>query len=257
MLAHLTNLTKFSSFIKASSFLLFTICSISTTNAQQGNDQAPDQAQREARGRVAYVIYTGHSEIFQNPIITRSGNQNKIIQLSKRTASPPVKVRADNIVQFVTETPENPKMPFTPYAVAKIPEGTQKALIILTPIREPKNGILFSAKVQDLGQFKNGDWLFINKTPRIIAVNMGKTKLQIQPLKTAQFNAGVLDKPKNLVTSYGYYHPTKKKWKLLSASTVVVRPTRREICVFSWNAKSQKVDYHGITLAEPAGNIAP
>ena len=45
---------------------------------------------------------------------------------------------------------------------------------------------------------------------------------------------------------YNYYHPEQKKWKLLTASTVVIMPTRREICVFNNGSRLGKIEKHGI-----------
>jgi hypothetical protein len=47
---------------------------------------------------------------------------------------------------------------------------------------------------------------------------------------------------------YSYFHPVIKVWKMLSASTVVLRSTRREIWIFSWDPRFKRVDYHGITF---------
>jgi hypothetical protein len=35
---------------------------------------------------------------------------------------------------------------------------------------------------------------------------------------------------------------------MLSASTIVLQSTRREICIFSWDVSLERVDYHGITF---------
>jgi hypothetical protein len=43
-----------------------------------------------------------------------------------------------------------------------------------------------------------------------------------------------------------FQSPSDAVW--LSASTVVLQSTRREICIFSWDAGLERVDYHGITF---------
>jgi len=45
-----------------------------------------------------------------------------------------------------------------------------------------------------------------------------------------------------------YYLAAEKKWKMITSTTVVVQPTRREICVFSWDAKRKRIDYQGATF---------
>ena len=57
-----------------------------------------------------------------------------------------------------------------------------------------------------------------------------------------------MSKPENMPIMYQFHDPEAGKWKLITASTVVLRPTRREICIFSWDERYQRVDYHGITF---------
>ena len=40
--------------------------------------------------------------------------------------------------------------------------------------------------------------------------------------------------------------PSGKKWKILSASTVVLRPTRREICIFNNGSRLGNIEKHKI-----------
>jgi hypothetical protein len=47
---------------------------------------------------------------------------------------------------------------------------------------------------------------------------------------------------------YRYFHPVENEWKMLSASTVGIMPTRREICIFSYDERFKRIDYHGITF---------
>ena len=45
---------------------------------------------------------------------------------------------------------------------------------------------------------------------------------------------------------YEFYHPERKKWKMLTASTVVLRPTRREICIFNKGSRLGNIKKHKI-----------
>jgi len=240
-------MTAYSSLI-GRAFALITLTA-PLASAQQSQSEGQD-THRRAKGRVAYVIYTGGGRFFDKPVTVRSGNKNTAIQLSKRAASPPIKIHPDGKLLFIKETSGDVENPFKIYAKALIPEGMQKSLVVITPSPNSKNGMLFSAKVVNLATFKKGGWLFINLSPRNISVKVGKKKLGLKPGSTGEYDAGKLSKSTNMPVAYAYYHPEKRKWKLLSASTCVIRPTRREICIFSWKPRSSKVDYHGITFVE-------
>ena len=45
---------------------------------------------------------------------------------------------------------------------------------------------------------------------------------------------------------YKFYHPEQKQWKILSASTIVLRPTRREINIFNDGSRLGTVKKHKI-----------
>ena len=35
---------------------------------------------------------------------------------------------------------------------------------------------------------------------------------------------------------------------MISASTIVLYPKRREICIFSWDTRFNRIAYHGLTF---------
>lgn len=215
----------------------------------QGNDGA-DKPRKEVRGKSAYIIYTAGGKFFDKPVMVKSGKKVTEIQLSKRYASDKISVNKEGIVDFVTPNPNDEENPYTSYARAVVPETVKNAIIILSPVKKANSTQLFAAKVVDLSSFKKGDWLFVNQTPTGVGIQLGELKQAINPGESYLFDAKQFKKPTNLTVAYNYLHPTKKKWQLLSASTTVIRPTRREICIFSWNTKTQKVNYHGITFTE-------
>lgn len=211
----------------------------------------PSQAQQEPRkahGRLAYFVCTGIPKDLENPVNVQLGKKVVQLQLLKRMASKPVKIPADGIIRIVRKSQDPEQSKYTAIAQTKIPEGINKALVILTPLKTPKNGIIFNTEVQDLKSFSGGDYLYLNLSPVNIAVDMGNQKIGIKPSSSKTYHSKSLSKSTNIATRYSYYHPKKKKWKILSASTVVLRPTRREICVFSWDDRLQRVDYHGVTF---------
>ncbi len=223
------------------------LCIAAPLIAQDDDKHEP----RQAKGRVAWFVYTSMPEGLENPVSVMTGKDIIQLTLSKRSPSDPVKIPADGILRIVRKI-ENPKDPAKPtyqtLAQATIPDGVGKALIILVPVVKTDSGLLFRAKVQDLATFKGGDYLYLNLTTLNVGVELGKTSIEIKPGETKIFDAPVLDKATNVPVRYSFYHPTEKQWKMLSASTVVLRSTRREICIFSWDPRFGRVDYHGITF---------
>jgi hypothetical protein len=141
------------------------------------------------------------------------------------------------------------KLDYTILAQAQIADGMSKALIILVPVaRKEGSSQVFQAKVQDLAGFTGGDYLYMNLTTLNMAVQLGDKKIGLRPGDSAIHRAGALEKPTNTEVSYLYFQPDQEKWKLISASTVVMQSTRREICIFSWDPRFGRVDYHGITF---------
>lgn len=229
--------------------LLLVLCTDLPLLAQNGESREP----RKPRGRVAYLIYTSMPEGVENPVDVLSGKEITELTLSKRMSSDPVKITADGIIRIVREAeagpdddPEKPK--YETLAKASIPDNVSKALVILIPLAKPKGNLLFRTKVQDLASFKGGDYLYLNLSPMNIKVDLAKTKIGLKPGDTKIYDAPALKKSTNIPIRYSYYHPEKKSWKMLSASTVVLRSTRREICIFSWDPRFKRVSYHGITF---------
>jgi hypothetical protein len=205
----------------------------------------------EVKGRVAWFVYTSMPEGVENPMMVMTGKDLVQVTLSKRSPSDPVKIPDDGILRIVrkVENPEDPKKPsYKILAQATIAKEVNKALIILIPAAKNPEGLLFQAGVEDLANFKGGDWLYINMTKLRVGIEMGKTKMELKPSEIKIYNPPSLSEPTNMPIRYNYYNPEKEQWKILSASTVVIYPTRREICIFSWDPRYDRVDYHGITF---------
>ncbi len=206
---------------------------------------------RAARGRLAYFIYTSMPEGMENPVSIMTGKDISELTLSKRMASEGVKIPADGIVRVVRKLAAPPapgELPYQILAQTIVPENVTKALIILIPIKPTGNGILFQCKVQDLAAFKGGDYLYMNLTNLNVAVEMGPTKIPVKPGETKIYDSPVSAEPTNIPIRYSYFDTTKEEWNVLSASTVVLYGTRREICIFSWDTRYNRIDYHGITF---------
>lgn len=107
---------------------------------------------------------------------------------------------------------------------------------------------MFGAKVQSLAGFKGGDWLYLNLTNADIGIELGASRMIVKPGAVSIQGAPNLAEAVNMPISYNYRAPGDDEWKLITSSTVVVMPTRREICVFSADPKFGRISYHGVTF---------
>jgi hypothetical protein len=234
--------------MKIAFFYLCLAFSIAAPLSAQNEDVNPSSA---GKSRVAHFVYTAMPAGVENPISIMTGKEIIGLTLSKRSASEAVKIPTDGILRVVRkiENPEDPNLPkYLTLAQANIPEGVNKALIILVPVAANPSGLVFQAKVQDLAAFKGGDFLYLNLTKMNVGVELGNTKLEIKPGEIKIYNAPTLTTSINVPVSYNFYHPKEKQWTLISASTIALHSTRREICIFSWDSGYERIDYHGITF---------
>jgi len=206
---------------------------------------------REVRGRKAWLVATVIPDDLENPVTIMVGKDLTKVTLSKRSVGDPVKVPKDGLIRMVREItdPEDPsKTVFRTLAEARVPESVNQALVIFVPVKETESGVLFGTKVQDLAKFTGGETLYMNLSPRNIKVILGNDVIGLRSGDLKIHEVTGLEKAVNKAISYHQFDPVKKKWKLLSASTIVLRPTRREICIFSWDPRFDRIDYHGVTF---------
>jgi len=200
-------------------------------------------------GRLVWFACTSIPDGLENPVKVMNGEKLSEVELPRYMTSDPVKIPKDGIIRIVREeqAAEDPtKINYLVLAQAKIPENVREALIILMPLPEPKGDLLFSAKVQNLADFKGGDRLYINLSNTPIRVTLGDTDVIVAPKKANIYEAPNLAKPANVPIMYRFYHPEQKKWKIMSASTVVLRPTRREINIFNEGSRLGNIKKHKI-----------
>jgi hypothetical protein len=214
--------------------------------------QEPAQPEKKpARGRAAYFVYTSMPEGLENPVSVLSGNELSQIVLSKLSPSDPVKIPADGIIRIVRKIPnqEDPKKPaYLTLAQATVPESVSDAMVILMPIAKNPNGLLFQAKVQDLAALKGGDTMFLNMTTLKIGIELGGAKIGVGPGQVNIHNPLGTAKTVSLPIKFSYYDAAKEEWRLITASTVALYSTRRELCIFNWDSRFGRVDYESITF---------
>jgi hypothetical protein len=213
--------------------------------AQSGTDTG----KRPETGRSAWFACLAKPEGLENPVKLLAEGKLSVLELPEFMASDAVKIPADGILRIVREVPDpvnQGKMKYMILAEARIPEGVHEALVILSPIAKPEGELLFLSKVQDLATFKGGDRLYINLSDTNIRVRLGKTLVAVEPRQANIFKAPPMAEASNMQVMYEFYHPERKEWKILSASTVVLRPTRREICVFNNGTRIGNIEKHKI-----------
>lgn len=233
-------------------WLALTLASCSLGATALFSQEEEDNKDKSMSGRQVWFAASSIPEEVENPIMVMTDGKINKVMLSVRMASDSIRIPQDGIISVVREV-KNPKdssrTDYQPIAKATIPKETHKALIMLVPTgNQDGDGLMFHAKVQDLAAFKGGDYLYLNLTKANVAVQMGAEKISLKPGETSISKAPVLKEPLDTAVSYHFYHPVREKWQLISASTVVRLPTRREICVFSWDTRYDRLDYHGITF---------
>ena len=225
--------------------LCFLLVGILPLTAQSGSDAE----KRKAAGRSAWFACIAKPEGLEDPVKILAGGEITVLELPEFMASEAVKIPADGILRIVRPIPDPEDPAKTKYLIlaeVKIPESVREALVILDPLPKPENDLLFRAKVQDLANFKGGDRLYINLSDSNIRVRLGKTLVVVEPRHASFFKAPPMVTATNMPVMYEFYHPERKEWKMLTASTVVLRPTRREICVFNTGTRPGNIRNHKI-----------
>ena len=220
----------------------------------------PAGGKREVAGRSAWFACLSKPEGLENPVKVLAGEKLTELELPEFMASEAVKIPADGIVRIVRVVPDPADPKKTKYLIlaeAKIPETVREALVILDPLPQPEGDLLFRAKVQDLAKFKGGDRLYINLSQTNIRVRLGKTTVLVSPGQASIYESPKLAEPENMPIMYEFYHPVRKEWKILTASTIVVRPTRREIFVFNNGTRIGNIKKHGILFPVPQPELRP
>jgi len=205
-----------------------------------------------AQGRTVFICASSIPDDIDNPTLIQTSRGITELTLSRRSSSQPVQVPADGQVAVVREIPDpaNPEeMIYQALARATVPEGVNQALIMLMALPEAQpNGIRFHATVHDLSEFRGGGYMFLNLTRVNVEVRMGDERLRIAPGRNTISNARNTGEVSTVPISYHFHDPRSDEWRLISASTVARIPTRREIAIFSWDERYNRISYHGITF---------
>ncbi len=205
----------------------------------------------KANGRMAWFVHTSLPDGLENPVSVLVGESVIQVMLSKFAPSDPVKIPADGILRIVRKV-ANPKDPLKPgyltIGLATVPATVSRALVILMPADKNPDGLLFRTNVQDLAAMQGGDTMFLNMTKLNIGIELGSAKFVVSPGQRKIHDALGTAQSVSLPIRLSYLDPSRKEWEMITASTVALYATRREMCVFNWDAKFNRVDYESITL---------
>lgn len=221
-----------------------------TLSMAPAQDAAPEE-KREEKGRQARFVCTSLPEGLENPVRVQSGKEIVPVVISKYNASDAVKIPADGIIRIVREIP-NPKDPQSPQyltlAQATIPETINEAVIILVPMEKSANGLIFHTKVQDVGAFKGGETMFLNLTNTKIGIELGTAKIALDSGQVKTHNPLGTSTTVSLPIRLSFFDAGKKEWAMITASTVALYASRRELCMFIWDSRFNRVDFESVTL---------
>jgi hypothetical protein len=210
-----------------------------------------DPSASKTKGKEARFVYTSLPQGVTNPITILRGEELVKVHLSLRSPSEPVKIPADGIVRIVSEQP-NPQEPTKPkivtIGVAKVADTVSKCLVILIPTVDKKDGILLETRVVDFANYKGGNNLFLNMSRKKIAVDIAKKTIEVDPNEHKIFDVPATPNPENVQMRFRFLDTETKKWQIITGSTIVMYPTRREMCIFGWDTKFERINYRGITI---------
>lgn len=209
-------------------------------------------AQSKDKSRTAWIISSDIPKGINNPIILRIGDTFTEIILSKRGPSEPINIPTDGMIGILQKTDAaagSDKTGYLSLSEVRIDSGINQALIVLTPDFKNPEQPVFQNKVQDLASFNNGEWLYINTTKFSVKVEMNDDKLVIGPEASSILKAKVSAESTKMTMSYLPDANNADDWKIISSSNVAIYDTRREICIFSWDERYKRINYHGITFS--------
>lgn len=234
-------------------YLLWIFLSLLAAGLVHGDpaDTPEEDSTPQKSGRKAWLVSVSIPKGLDNPIEVMTGKEIEQVTLSKRSVGQAVRIPKDGILRIVRPQPDPVLAETAPYQVlgqVKVPEGVTNALILMVPTSNTVGPGMFKFMVQDLAGFRGGDTLYLNLSSLPIEIHLGKTKLPLKPGSVKIHQPKQLKESTNMPVAYRVYDPQKERWKLLSASTIVMRPTRREICVFYIDERYHKLNYHGVTF---------
>lgn len=210
-----------------------------------------DSEKLKDKGRTARFVCSTLPEGLENPVTISAGKDLQELVISKYSLSLPVKIPTDGIIRLVRKinNSQNADTPqYVTLASIAVPENVNDALVILVPLAKNSKGLVFQSKVQDIANFKAGETMFLNLTNLKVGIELGKNKILAEPGQVITHSPLGSSKFLSLPISVNYYEPSKKQWLMITASTVALYSTRRELCIFIWDSNFNRVDYESVSI---------
>ncbi len=182
-----------------------------------------------------------------SPISIVSDKRKFQVELPNFQVSESVKLKSGNfrITRSLPKTFELEEIKRLTLCKVKIPANMSRALVLLQPIVDSKGRSSYTAKVQRMSNFKGGDRLYVNLSDYEMKVSIGAKTVRVAPSRSAMYGAPDLhNESKSVPIMHELFHPKKKKWIKAFASTTVLRPKRRRICVFRNGRRMAKIKKH-------------
>lgn len=232
------------------------VCALLSVFVQAENAAQPESPaaaeNREEQGPRAWFVQTGIPRGMDNPVKVLIDGEIEMLTLSNRVASGPLKIPKDGIIRLVKEIPDptgEKEFIYQTLAKATVSGGMSKALVIMVPRPKPAaDGSLFVTRVKSLGEFKAGEFMYMNLTKSKIGIEIADAKI---PLESGKIRTHRVKGKGDLVSipyRYSYFHKEKDRWMPLSASMAILSSKRREVFVFSHSGSGGAIRCRGITI---------
>lgn len=236
--------------MKTAVFYLFLgMCVVAPSVAQEpGTGDKP----HEAKGRLAWFVYLELPKDVESTLRLLTGGKLSDLALSESSPSMPVPIPADGIIQIVKEGPDPKNDGSSKYATLGkivIPDSMRHVLVLLSPsVKNAGDEMIFRNKLINLDSFKGGGQLFINTTGSKVGVEIGSSKLLVNPGDMKIETVGREATPGTVPFRYSYFDAGKNKWTQFSASVDITTSLQREIRIFYINQLTGKIRCRGIVF---------
>lgn len=219
-----------------------------TLLASSAQDAGNEKEKHVTRGVrfVCAAIADGTPETLK--LVSKKGMAD--VPLSVRSPGSLFSIPADGIIRLGLET-ANKEQPFTPLAIATMPDGATCATAILFPAKNPTDGTCYRMLLIDDKSLSGGDVYFLNTLKQRCSVRLdgkefiltgGKPTIHHTDRNKEAYNAPVAISVEHCDKS------TAPGWNLITASTWRLMPTRIEVCLIYLNAEYQRPALKGLTF---------
>lgn len=216
------------------------------------------QEEQEVKGRslrVACVTVAPESPESLWMAFKKKSTVNLVeIPLSTRSPGQPVKLSPGNTRVILGQKTGNEETPIEAQAIVNVPAEVRRGIALLIP-NGKKQGLRYHAHVIDEADYKYGDVYLLNLTTNPFQVRIAGRKINLTKGKSYIYKPSNREKavnaPVQIYCKFSNTGTTIEKWRLVTASTWRLRPTRKEFCVFYWNTQMGRPAIKALTAFPP------